>query len=426
MNRRSFLQRSVAVTVGLPFLRLQNGAEAASSPNEKLNIGVIGTAGQAKYSLDSLTSENIVALCDIDSNNLAAAQKRFPQAAAYSDFRRLIDQPGLDAIVVATPDHTHAVAAVAALKSGCHLYCEKPLARTISETRIITDTARKYKRITQIGTQIHAEKNYRRVVELIQRGTIGPVQEVHVWVNSSYGDKPKPKPAPVPSHIDYELWLGPVEPRPFSPDFVPFGWRNWWAFGGGSLADFGCHYMDLPHWALDLSAPIMAEPVDGPPVDADSPPPWLIVRYQYPARGTKPPVKLTWYHGGKRPGLIGDDLYSTWKSGVLFVGGKGMLLSDYGRYKLLPEKDFAGFKAPEPFIPNSIGHHKEWVQAIKTGGKTTCNFDYSGPLTEAALLGNVAYRVQKKLEWDSRNLRARNAPEADKYIQHQYRQGWSI
>lgn len=426
MNRRSFLKQTAAAAVGLPFLKIAREAGAAVSPNEKLNIGFIGTGGQAKFSLDHLAGENIVALCDIDATRLAEARQRFPNAATYADFRRLVDQPGLDAIVVATPDHTHAVAAIAALTTGRHLYCEKPLARTISETRIITETARKYKRVTQLGTQIHAGNNYRRVVELVQSGAVGPVREVHVWVNSSYGGLPRPKPAPVPAHLDYDLWLGPVPPQPYSPDFVPFGWRNWWAFGGGSLADFGCHYMDLPHWALDLSAPLSAEPVDGPPVDPDSPPPWLIVRYEYPARGAKPPVTLTWYHGGRHPERVKGDLYSSWKSGVLFVGSKGMLISDYGRHKLLPEKEFAGFTAPEPFIPNSIGHHKEWVQAIKNGGKTTCHFDYSGPLTEAALLGNVAYRAQKKIEWNSKTLRAKNVPEADQYIQHHYREGWSI
>jgi hypothetical protein len=193
--------------------------------------------------------------------------------------------------------------------------------------------------------------------------------------------------------------------------------------------------MDLPHWALDLRTPLSAEPITGPPVDSDAPPPRLIVQYEYPAPppniggtsrpGQKSGLLLTWYHGGEHPEMLGDH-YANWKSGVLFVGSKGQLLADYGRHKLLPEKDFAGFTAPAQFIPNSIGHHKEWVNAIKTGGKTSCNFDYSGPLTEAALLGNVAYRVGKKLQWDSKHLRATNSPEADQYIQHHYRNGWSI
>jgi predicted dehydrogenase len=319
------------------------------------------------------------------------------------------------------------VAAVAALRSGRHVYCEKPLARTISEARIITETARKLNRVTQIGTQIHAGSNYRRVVELVQSGAIGAVREVHVWVAATYGGMELPKETvPVPANIHYDLWLGPVEYRPYSPEYVPFKWRNWWAFGGGALADFGCHFMDLPHWALGLSHPVTVEPVEGPPVHPESTPPWLIVRYEYPARGEKPPVRLTWYHGGKQPTLLSTEQSAKWKSGVLFVGEKGQLLADYGRHALLPEKDFADFKPPAPFIKDSIGHHKEWIEACKAGGQTTCQFDYSGPLTEAALLGNVAYRVGRKLEWDWKQLKATNCAEAGQYLQHHYRKGWRI
>jgi hypothetical protein len=264
-------------------------------------------------------------------------------------------------------------------------------------------------------------------VELVQRNAIGPVKEVHVWVNSVYGGLELPTDAPaVPDNLHYDLWLGPVEPRPYHPAYVPFKWRNWWAFGGGSLADLGCHFMDLPYWALDLRYPVSAEVLDGPPVHPESTPPWLIVRYQFPARGQQPPLPLTWYHGGKQPSLLPPEFSAKWKAGVLFVGDKGMLLSDYNRHVLLPEKDFAGFTPPTPFIKDSVGHHKEWIRACKSGGKTTCNFDYSGPLTETALLGNVAYRVGKKLEWDPVKLRATNASEAEQFIQHRYRQGWSI
>ncbi|HKS38301.1 MAG TPA: Gfo/Idh/MocA family oxidoreductase, partial [Verrucomicrobiae bacterium] len=326
------------------------------------------------------------------------------------------------------PDHTHAVAAVAALRSGRHVYCEKPLARTISEARTIAETARRHKRVTQIGTQIHAGTNYRRVVELIQSGAIGAVGEVHVWVNATYGGKNRPRGETVPKNVHYDLWLGPVEYRPYSPEYLPFNWRHWWAFGGGALADFGCHYMDLPHWALGLTYPLSAEPVEGPPVDSESTPPWLIVRYEYPARGQTPPVTLTWYHGGKQPALLGSELAAKWKSGVLFVGRKGMLLSDYGRHRLLPEKQFEGFVPPSPFITDSLGHHKEWIEACKSGGRTTCGFDYSGPLTEAALLGNVAYRTGRRLEWDWRLMKAAHGhgPEADALIHHHYRNGWRI
>ena len=426
LNRRQFLARTAAATTGA-CLGAGPLRARALSPNEKLNIGMIGVANRAGEDLKEVSGENIVALCDIDDLYLAAAKAKYPGAKTYNDFRRLLDQRDIDAVVIGTPDHTHAVAAVAALKSGRHVYCEKPLARTVSEARIITQTAQKLKRVTQIGTQIHAGSNYRRVVEWVQSGAIGPVREVHVWVSATYGgmDLPRESP-PVPPNLHYDLWLGPVEFRPYNPAFLPFKWRNWWAFGGGALADFGCHYMDLPFWALGLGRPTSVEPVDGPPVHPESTPPWLIVRYAFPARGDHPPVQLTWYHGGKQPARLTPDQAARWKSGVLFVGAKGMLLADYGRRVLLPEKDFQDVAPPAPFLKDSIGHHREWIDACKTGGPTTCGFNYSGPLTEAALLGNVAYRVGQKLEWDWEHLKATNCGEADRYIRHHYRKGWKI
>jgi predicted dehydrogenase len=426
LNRRRFIRLSALGAAGAGWVGCRN-ASGRVSANAKLNIGVIGVANQGQYNLTHVASENIVAVCDVDENFLSAAAQKFPQARKYHDFRRLLDQNDIDAVVVATPDHTHAVAAVAALRSGRHVYCEKPLSRTISEARIISETARKEKRITQIGTQIHAGSNYRRVVELVQSGVIGPVREVDVWVAATYGgmDRPKDTP-PVPPHLHYDLWLGPAEFRPYSPEYLPFKWRNWWAFGGGALADFGCHYLDLPHWALELSHPLSAEVLEAPPLHPESTPPWLIARYEYPARGEKPPVHLTWYHGGRQPARLAGELAAKWKSGVLVVGAKGMVLADYTRHVLLPAAQFEGFVPPPPSIQDSIGHHKEWIEACKTGGLTTCHFGYSGPLTEAALLGNVSYRVGKRLEWDWNHLRATNCPEADRYIRHQYRKGWAI
>ncbi len=430
-SRRRFLQRTALGGAGLWLAGYATPAPGKISPNEKLDIAVVGVANRGGADLEGVSSENIVALCDIDDNYLRAAARRYPAAKTYNDFRRLMDQHGIDAVVVATPDHTHAVASVAALRSGRHVYCEKPLTRTVSECRIVTDTARQHKRVTQIGTQIHAGSNYRRVVELVRSGAVGAVRDVHVWVNVTYGNVAMPQDRPpVPANLHYDLWLGPVLERPYSPQYLPAAWRNWWAFGGGSLGDFGCHYMDLPFWALDLKYPLAVEPVDGPPVDPERVPPWLIVRYEFPARGEKPPVQLTWYHGGKRPklldALLTEDMPSYFKSGVMFVGEKGYLISDYDRHVLLPEKTFKDFVPPPPWIPPSIGHHKEWIEAIKTGGQTTCRFDYSGPLTETALLGNVAYRVGRRLEWDARKLRAANCPEAEPFIQHRYRKGWKL
>lgn len=370
---------------------------------------------------------NIVALCDVDEKYLGAAKARFPQAKTFRDFRRLLEERDIDAVVVGTPDHTHAVATVAALRSGRHVYCEKPLTHTVSEARIVIETARRQKLVTQMGTQIHAGENYRRVVELIQSGAIGVVREVHVFIDVSYtATKPAPR-AEVPAGLDWDLWLGPAANRPYSPAYVPKDWRRWWDFGGGTLNDFGCHHMDLPHWALGLHHASAVEVVDGPPVDAEVTCPWLVVRYEYPARGNQPPVKLTWYHGGKRPPHFAENKLPKWgTAGTLFVGDKGMLLADYNRYVLLPEKDFAGFTPPPRTIPPSIGHHKEWIEACRSGGITTCNFDYSGALAETVLLGNVAYRAGKRLEWDAKTLRAKNCPQADQFIQHHYRSGWRI
>lgn len=424
ITRRQFVQSASAFTVGSFFVPRLSGAESA---NDKLNIGVIGVANQGNYNLNNVASQNIVALCDVDSSFLAKAAQNFPNAKKFSDFRRLLDEKNIDAVVIATPDHTHAVATMAALNSGRHVYCEKPLTHTISECRAIRNAARKSGKATQMGTQIHAGDNYRRVVELIQKKAIGTVQEVHVWVSGGYGGKTRPTDtSPVPEGLDYDLWLGPVQPRPYNPAYLPFVWRHWWTFGGGTLADLGCHYMDLPHWALGITTPSSAE-AEGPKPDPESPPTELVVRYHYD-QYKKDGVNLTWYHGGKRPDRLKlrPEQMEKWKSGILFVGEKGELLADYNRHVLLPEENFNEFKRPDPFIAKSIGHHNEWILACKTGSKTTCNFDYSGALTEAVLLGNVAFRTGKRIEWDAKKLRAKNAPEADEFIQHHYRDGWKL
>ena len=424
ITRRQFLRNTSVLASSSFFIPRLSGAESA---NEKLNVAVIGVANQGQYNLNNVASQNVVALCDVDENFLAKAAEKFPQAKKFSDFRRLIDERNIDAIVVATPDHTHAVATMAALKSGRHVYCEKPLTHTVSECRAIREAAKKSGKATQMGTQIHAGDNYRRVVELIEKKAIGTVQEVHVWVAGGYGGKTLPMDTPpVPETLDYDLWLGPVPARPYHPAWVPFNWRHWWAFGGGTLADLGCHYIDLPHWALGLKNPSTIE-AEGPTPDRDSPPPSLIVRYHYDEY-KKGGINLTWYHGGKQPERLKlpPEQAEKWKSGILFVGDKGELLADYNRHVLLPEDQFKDFKRPEPFIAKSAGHHNEWIKACKTGSKTTCNFDYSGALTEAVLLGNVAFRTGRKIEWDAKKLKAKNCPEADQFIQHHYRDGWKL
>jgi hypothetical protein len=433
ISRRQFIGKTSATAAGLWFIG-KTGAFGKNriSPNEKLNIGVIGTANRAMEDIKGVQHQNIVALCDVDETFLAAAKQKFPGAKTYNDYRKMLEQKDIDAVVIGTPDHIHAIATVDALSSGRHVYCEKPLTRTISETRAVLKAAAKNKKLaTQMGTQIHATDNYRRCVELIQSGAIGTVRDVHVWVASSYTAPGRPtETPPVPANLHWNLWLGPVMPQPYSPEYHPRWWRKYWDFGGGALGDMGCHHIDLSHWALGLRYPNFVEP-EGPTANPYAAPEWLIARYEYPARGKQPPVKLTWYHGEKngenvRPPQFAAGLLPKWGNGSLFVGEKGMLLCDYNRHVLLPEKDFTGFQPPKPTIPASIGHHEEWIQACKTGSPTTCNFEYAGALTEAVLLGNVAFRTGKKIEWDVRNMRAKNCPEADSFIQHQYRSGWSI
>jgi predicted dehydrogenase len=427
LSRRRFLASAAVAVTAAAASTTARRAVAATPAASKLNIGVIGVAGRGGDNLNGVSSENIVALCDVDERNLALAAQKFPGAATYRDFRRLMDRNDLDAIVVSTPDHTHAVAATRALRSGRHVYCEKPLTRTVSEARRVTELAAVHQRVTQIGTQIHAGNNYRRVVELVRSGAIGPISEVHVWAGASYGGKELPKDTPpVPPHLDFDLWLGPVPARPYHPDYAPFNWRHWWAFGGGSLADFGCHFMDLPFWALDLKYPTRIAPLDGPPVHPESTPTWLIARFEFPARGESPAVALMWYHGGRKPERLTPEQAKAWGGGVLFVGAKGELLADYGRHVLLPESKFADFSRPAESIPNSIGHHLEWINACKGQGTTTCPFSYSGPLTEAALLGNVAYRAGASLEWDAGRLAVANHRAAQALIHHEYREGWQL
>jgi predicted dehydrogenase len=427
LSRRRFLQTTALAGAAGLTAELSFAADKKPPASERLAVGVIGVAGQGEHDWKNIAAggAEIVAWCDVDENRTKTARDAFPHATFYTDFRRLLDQKGLDAVLVATPDHTHAPATLAALRAGLHVFCEKPLTRTVYEARLVAETAAKHKRVTQMGTQIHAGDNYRRVVELIQTGAIGTVGEVHVWVGTTYGrgDRPSDRPA-VPKGLHWDLWLGPAPERPYHPAYVPFWWRGWWDFGGGALADMACHFMDLPFWALKLRHPtkVVAE---GPKPHPEITPNGLIVHYDFPARGELPAVKLTWYDGGKRPALFAQGKLPDWGNGVLFVGGKGMLIADYGRHKLLPEKQFAGFTLPKPFIPNSIGHYKEWVEACKHGGPTTCNFDYSGALTEAVLLGNVSYRLGKPIEWDARSFKA-SEPEAEKYLRPVYRKPWAL
>lgn len=442
VDRRTFLGQSLALASGavLSAPAVLRGRDL----NSKLNLAVIGTGGRGGANLDSVSSENIVALCDVYEQAVERAGQKHPQARKYTDFRKLFDEArDIDAVVVSTCEHTHAFATLTALQLGKHVYCEKPLTHNIWEARLIREAAANSKVATQMGIQIHATENYRRVVELIQTGAIGGVREAHVWVSRAWGWQPteadaqkhkdlvftKERPAgssPIPKGLDWDLWLGPAPARPFHEVYFPGPkWYRWWDFGNGTMSDLGSHWNDLPFWALKLQAPLAVE-ASGPPAHPEIAPASMQATYEYGPRGDLPAVKLTWYQGEEKPELFKNNAIPQWANGVLFVGDKGMLLSDYSKHVLLPENKFVDFKRPDPFIAPSRGHHAEWLHACKTGEPTTCNFEYSGWLTEANHLGNVAYRAGKRLEWDPAKLSCPNCPEADQFIRREYRAGWKL
>lgn len=421
LTRRHFLMSAAAAAAAPAVLK-------AAPPSERVRVGVVGLHNQGAYNWGELagkTDAEIVSICDVDDRFTAPARKQFPKAAFFTDFRKMIDAKGLDAVLCATPDHCHFHVTHMALSNGLHAYCEKPLTHAVGEARILAELATKKKLATQMGTQIHAGDNYRRVVEIIRKGAIGPVKEVHCWVGGAYtGDGKRPAAEPVPKELDWDLWLGPAAERPYSHEYVPFHWRRFWAFGGGKFSDMACHHMDLPFWALDLKHPTKVS-ATGSPVTAEHGAAWVVCEFEFPARGDKPPVTLTWYDGDKRPRYFAEKKLPKWGDGTLFVGEKGMLLADYNRRVLLPGEKFQDVDG-DGSIPKSIGHHREWIEAIKTGGPTTCNFAYSGALTEAVLLGVVSYRVGKPFEWDSKALKAKGVPEADALIRNEYRKGWEV
>jgi predicted dehydrogenase len=442
LTRRRFLQRT-AVT-GAALLTAP-AVLSARAPSEKLNVVIIGCGGRGAGNMKEMLQENIVALCDVSEPNLLRAAEKVPHARKFRDYRKLYDElkdSDFDAVVVSTTEHTHAFATLPALQRKKHVYCEKPLTHNLHEARLIRETAEKANVATQMGTQIHAGNNYRRVVELIQGGTIGPVREVHVWVSRAWGwqsegeakahrdllwtgERPKDE-MPVPGGLDWELWLGPAPRRPFNAVYVPGPrWYRWWDFGNGTMSDLGAHWIDLPFWALKLDAPYLVE-ASGPPPHPEIAPASMSATFHFGPRGEMPDVKMTWYQGALKPELWQQGRIPQWGDGVLFIGSKGMLLSNYGKHVLLPEKEFADLKRPPQSIADSIGHHAEWLHACKTRAATTCPFRYSGLLTESNHLGNIAYRTGKRLEWDAKAMRIRNAPTAEQYLGREYRKGWQL
>jgi len=453
VTRRGFLATTAttaaaaaAITV-LPSHVL--GREGQTPPSDKLNIAGIGVGGMGGGNVRSCSRENIVALCDVDRKYAAGTFKRYPKAKTYTDYRVMLDkQKDIDAVIVATPDHTHAVISLAAMQAGKHVFCQKPLAHTVREARVLAAAAKKYKVQTQMGNQGHSSESIRLLREWIQAGAIGDVKEVHAWSDRPIGgpwyanfavkELPKSFP-PVPDTLDWDLWLGPAKDRKYHPAYVPFKWRGWLDYGTGALGDMGCHILDPAFWALDLGQPtsVQAEvehvkPELAPEVFPIS----SKLTYEFPARGKMPPLKLIWTDGHfkkKVPPMLekGRRMHA---SGAVIYGEKETILHGShgaGGMRIIPEARMKAFKRPDKSIQRVKGGHEgDWVRACKEGkdGKpASSNFSYGGPLTEMVLLGVIAMRVPgKKLLWDSKNLKFTNSPEATAFVHPAYRKGWTL
>jgi len=470
MKRRELLAAGALAGAGLVVLR-SGMLKAGESPSGKLNIACIGVGGRGAGDLNEVASENIVALCDVNEKTLAKAAEKFPKAQKYADWRKCLEQKDIDAVVCATTDHTHAFVNVWAMNRGKHVFCEKPIANSVGEARLVRDTylKNKDKLATQQGTQIHASENFRRVVEMIKGGAIGVPKEVRVWCSRTpEGGNYLPAAADPPPHLNWDLWIGPSPMHPYNPGYLGgcLAWNRFWDFGSGQIGDMGSHMMDLAYWALDLRLPTTCE-AQGTPLSTDTLPLWLTAKWDHPANDWRPAVEVYWYDGGKKPGVPTkvfnrDELFK----GLLFTGDKGYLLADYDYRILMPTKgDMTQYKSPaaKDIIPPSKGHHQEWIEAAKTDKKTLCNFDYAGALIENNMLALVSYRLGqaktrdvaadaakvkakgkakekeqeperakedytqgRKLQWDVAALKAVGCPEADPFIHKKYREGWTL
>jgi predicted dehydrogenase len=442
LPRRRFLRYVAATATVATFLpRRVIGLRGAPSPNAKLNIAGIGVGGQGGTDLGNLASENIVALCDVDARQAAATFAKFPKAKQFQDFRRMFDAMAdqIDAVLIATPDHTHAVATIHAIKRGKHAFCEKPLAHSVWEVREVMRAAREHKVITQLGNQGHADDSMRVFREWIEDGAIGAVREVHAMCSSVYSrinELERVKTAePVPATLAWDLWLGPASARPYHSAYLPGKWRSWSAFGTGVIGDWTCHVVDPAFWSLDLGAPTSIEADAGdydPHRHHDTFPTATTVRYAFPARGQRPAVSLTWHDGASRPERP-KELEASEKLpdiGALVIGDKGKIIhGSHGasRPRVLSDEIMDAVQKTPRRLARSPGHYKEWIESCKTGKPAGSNFDYGGPLTEIALLGAIAIRCKgEKLLWDAARMRFTNSERANAMLRPAFRTGWTL
>lgn len=443
ITRRDFVRTAgaAAATFMIVPRHVVAGADA-TSPNERLNIAGIGVGGMGAGDIAAVAADNnIVALCDVDLNRSAETLKKFPGAKQYRDFRKMFDEmeKEIDAVIVATPDHFHAVAAMAAIKRGKHVYCEKPLAHSVYEVRQLMKAAQDHKVVTQLGNQGHSFETIRLFYEWIQDGAIGNVHTIHAGcaaVNSGIDQLPRLKEQhAVPSTLDWDLWLGPAQYRPYHPAYLPGSWRGWVPFGNGTVGDWVCHVIDPVFWALDLGAPatIQAKVKDyDSKTQGDAFPKGEVITFEFAAKGKRGPVTLHWYSGTERiprPKDMDDDDKNV-ETGAVVMGDKGTII--YGSHgaggvRLIPEKRMEEYKRPPKTIPRVKEHHWDWVQAIRNGTKAGSDFSYGGPLTEIAMLGVIAIRLAgTKLEWDASRMRFRNSPQANQLVNPPYRTGWKL
>jgi predicted dehydrogenase len=452
-TRRQFLQTTSLAASAVSIIPSSVlGRPGTKSPNEKLNIAGVGVGGMGHNNLKQCSAENIVALCDVDQDYAAKSFKEFPAAKVHRDYREMLEkQKEIDAVIVATPDHTHAVIAMAAIRAGKHVYVQKPMTYSVHEARTLTEAAREHKVVTQMGNQGHSGDGTRLVVEWVQAGVIGAVKEVDAWTNRPVWpqgvevERPKETP-PVPAGLDWDRWLGPAPYRPYHPTYVPGTWRAWCDFGTGSLGDLGCHIVDAAFWAMKLQYPVSVEGCISTYWNDlwkkteprhETFPRSTIVRYQFPARGELPPLKFTWWDGGMMParpdGLDADEELGDSDGGLVFHGDKGILICGcYGRNpRVFPETLRSQTEKVAKSIPRipggQDGHEKDWVRACKGGVPASSNFDYSGPLTETVLMGNLAVRFpNQKLLWDGKNMEVTNNKDANNFVRRQYREGWTL
>jgi predicted dehydrogenase len=467
MDRRSFLKNSALATSGIMIVpRHVLGGKGYTAPSDRLNIAAVGAGGKGDGNIRAAslwnratgeTQENIVALCDVDQKMAKESFKRFPKAKRFKDFRVMLNEMAddIDAVIVSTPDHSHATAALPFMQLGKHVYVEKPLTHNVYEARVLTEAAAKYNVVTQMGNQGSSGDGIRQVCEWVEIGIIGDIREVHCWTNRPVWPQGLARPQddfPIPDTLDWDLWLGPAPDQKYHPGLVPFGWRGWWDFGTGSLGDMACHIIDPAFKALKLKYPIAVESstvtkyarmwaVEN---NVESAPPASLIHFDFPARGDMPPVTLHWYDGGLMPRrpieLKEGEPMGSGDGGGILVGDNGKIMFDtYGANpRLLPSDRMKYFKQPEPFIERvKVSHQRNWINAIKNGGECSSSFDYAGPFTEMVLMGNLALRSaviqdgrgypgRKRLLWDGDNMKITNFKPANQFVKRPYRDGWEL